>query len=92
MQQKVIKTMSMEDISMRPDVNKMALLYGGIRTPLFIVHGKSDEVVPVTDAILLNKAVSGSKLILLDGTGHMVQYARPAELIQVIEEAVQLNQ
>lgn len=87
MQPKVIKTMSMEDVSMGPDVVKMAPLYGSIKKPLFIVHGKSDQVVPVTDAILLNKAVAGSKLTLLDNTGHMVQYARPAELIQVIEEA-----
>jgi pimeloyl-ACP methyl ester carboxylesterase len=87
MQPKVIKTMSMEDVSMRPDVGKIASLYGGIKKPLFIVHGRSDKVVPVTDAILLNNAATGSKLILLDNTGHMVQYARPAELIQVIEEA-----
>lgn len=88
MQQKVIKTMSKEDISMRPDVNRMAPLYGNIKKPLFIVHGRSDQVVPVSDGILLNKAVPGSRLILLDNTGHMVQYARPAELIKVIEEAV----
>jgi pimeloyl-ACP methyl ester carboxylesterase len=89
LQPKVIKTMSMEVVSMGPDVVKMAPLYSSIKNPLFIVHGKSDQEVPVTDAILLNKAVSGSKLILLDNTGHMVQYARPAELIKVIEEAAQ---
>jgi len=87
MQPKVIKTMSMEDVSMGPDVEKMAPLYGKIKKPLFIVHGKSDQEVPVSDGILLNKAVAGSRLILLDNTGHMVQYARPAELIKVIEEA-----
>lgn len=92
MQPKVIKTMSMEDVSMRPDVGKMAPLYGGIKKPLFIVHGRSDKVVPVSDGMLLNKAVSGSNLTLLDDTGHMVQYARKAELIKVIEEASQLNQ
>jgi pimeloyl-ACP methyl ester carboxylesterase len=88
-QQKVIKTMSREDISMRPDVDKMAPLYGGIKKPLFIVHGESDLLVPVADGILLNKAVPDSKLTLLRNTGHMVQYARPAELIKVIEEAAQ---
>ncbi len=87
MQPKVIKTMSTEVVSMGPDVVRMAPLYGGIKKPLFIVHGRSDKVVPVTDAIILNNAALGSKLTLLDDTGHMVQYARPAELIQVIEEA-----
>jgi pimeloyl-ACP methyl ester carboxylesterase len=87
LQPKVVKTMSMEVVSMGPDVVRMAPLYGSIRTPLFIVHGKSDQEVPVLDGTLLNKAVPGSKLTLLDDTGHMVQYARPAELIQVIEEA-----
>jgi pimeloyl-ACP methyl ester carboxylesterase len=86
-QPKVIKTLSHEEMTMRPDVKNMMPLYGKIGKPLFIVHGESDKVVPVSDGILLNKAVPGSKLTLLKNTGHMVQYARPAELIKVIEEA-----
>lgn len=86
-QPKVIKTLSHEEMTMRQDVKKMTPLYGNIKIPLFIVHGESDKVVPVSDGVLLNKAVPGSKLTLLKNTGHMVQYARPAELIKVIEEA-----
>jgi pimeloyl-ACP methyl ester carboxylesterase len=86
-QPKVIKTLSHEEMTMRQDVKKMTPLYGNIKIPLFIVHGGSDKVVPFTDGVLLNKAVPGSKLTLLKNTGHMVQYARPAELIKVIEEA-----
>jgi len=86
-QPKVIKTLSHEEMTMRQDVKKMTPLYGNIKIPLFIVHGESDKLVPVADGVLLNKAVPGSKLTLLKNTGHMVQYARPAELIKVIEEA-----
>jgi pimeloyl-ACP methyl ester carboxylesterase len=86
-QSKVLKTLSHEEMTMRADVKKMAPLYGIIKKPLFIVHGESDRVVPVADGILLSKAAPGSRLILYKNTGHMVQYAKPAELIQVIEEA-----
>jgi pimeloyl-ACP methyl ester carboxylesterase len=86
-QQKIIRTSSHEEMTMRPDVENMMPLYGNINKPLFIVHGESDKVVPVTDGELLYKAVTGSKLTLFNNTGHMVQYAKPYELIKVIEEA-----
>ena len=86
-QPKVIKTLSREEMTMRADVNRMTPLYGNIKKPLFIVHGERDKVVPVADGMLLHKAVPGSKLILYKNTGHMVQYAKPSELIGVIKEA-----
>ena len=86
-QPKVIKTLSREEMTMRADVNRMTPLYGNIKKPLFIVHGESDKVVPVADGMLLHKTVPGSKLILYKNTGHMVQYAKPSELIGVIKEA-----
>jgi len=86
-QPKVIKTLSREEMTMRADVNRMTPLYGNIKKPLFIVHGESDKSVPVADGTLLHMAAPGSKLILYKNTGHMVQYAKPFELIQVIEAA-----
>lgn len=86
-QPKVIKTLSHEEMTMRADVNRMKPLYGNIKKPLFIVHGESDKVVPVADGMLLHKEAPGSKLIIYKNTGHMVQYAKPSELIEVIKEA-----
>ena len=89
-QLKMIKASAHEEMTMRPDVKNMTPLYVDIQKPLFIVHGESDKVVPVTDGSLLHKAVPDSKLTLLKNIGHMVQYAKPAELIKVIEEAASL--
>ena len=89
-QLKMIKASAHEEMTMRPDVKNMTPLYGNIQKPLFIVHGESDKVVPVNDGSLLYKAVPGSKLTLLKNIGHMVQYAKPAELIKVIEAAASL--
>lgn len=86
-QQKMIKTSAHEEIALRTDVEKMMPLYGGIKKPLYIVHGESDKAVPVTEGEALYKAVPGSKLTRLSDTGHMVQYAKPAEVIMVIDEA-----
>jgi len=86
-QLKVLQTSAHEEMTMREDVKNMTPLCRNIKKPLFIVHGESDKVVPVTDGAVLYKAILGSKLILFKKTGHMVQYAKPAELIKVIEEA-----
>lgn len=83
-----ITTAAHEEMVMRLDLLNLMPLYGNIKKPLFIVHGKSDRVVPVGDVILLHKVVPSSKLILFKETGHMVQYAKPTELIKVIEEAL----
>jgi len=82
-----ITTAAHEELTIRPDLLNLMTLYSNIKKPLFIVHGKSDRVVPVGDVILLHETVPGSKLILFKETGHMVQYAKPTELIKVIEEA-----
>lgn len=82
-----IMTTIREEIAIRLDLSNITNHCVNIKKPLFIVHGKSDRVVSVGDVILLHETVPGSKLILLKETGHMVQYAKPAELTKVIEEA-----
>lgn len=86
-QMQTLNATAHEELTIRSDVKNMTPFYGNIKNPLFIVHGESDKVVPATDSMLLYKAVPGSKLTLLKKTGHMVQYAKPTELIKVIEEA-----
>ena len=86
-QSKAARTMSMEEMTIRLDVKNMSPSYSKIKKPLFIVHGESDVEVPVWDGIFLKNEVAGSSLTVLKNTGHMVQYAKPAALIQVIEEA-----
>ena len=82
-----VVTTAREEMAICPDLSNITNHYDKINKPLFIVHGSSDRVVPVGDAISLHEKVPGSKLILLKETGHMVQYAKPTELIKVIEEA-----
>ncbi len=43
-----------------------------INTPTLIVHGKLDLVVPVADAIEMDKYLKNSKLSVLDGVGHSI--------------------
>lgn len=82
-----VVTSAREEMAIGPDLSNITNHYDKIKKPLFIVHGSNDRVAPVGDAISLHEKVSDSKLILLKETGHMVQYAKPTELIKVIEEA-----
>ncbi|HPH55486.1 MAG TPA: alpha/beta hydrolase [Smithellaceae bacterium] len=82
-----VVTTAREEMAICPDLSGITNHYCKIKKPLFIVHGSNDRVVPVGDVISLQEKVPGSRLILLKETGHMVQYAKPTELIKVIEEA-----
>ena len=81
-----IVTAAREEMAICQDLLNLTPLYGNIKKPFFIIHGESDKVVHFNDVIALHENVPGSKLILFKETGHMVQYARPTELMKVIEE------
>ncbi len=49
-----------------------------IRTPTLIVWGDKDEIVPRRDQEKLQEGISGSKLIIYSGAGHMLYWEEPA--------------
>jgi 3-oxoadipate enol-lactonase len=56
-----------------------------LKTPTLVVHGSTDELLPVQNGRLIASRIPGSQLEILDGVGHMFFWERPqrsAELIQ----------
>ncbi|MGH7779378.1 MAG: alpha/beta fold hydrolase [Candidatus Binataceae bacterium] len=50
-----------------------------IKAPTMIIHGDDDNIVPVANAEILHKGISGSKLKILPGAGHMFFWEQPEE-------------
>jgi 3-oxoadipate enol-lactonase len=59
---------------------------GEIGVPTLIVHGTADNVVDVRNATLLAEAIAESRLVLLEGVGHLLPWERPQEFTALVEE------
>ncbi|MGW3245444.1 alpha/beta fold hydrolase [Streptomyces sp. NPDC001070] len=57
--------------------------YGGVltavRVPSLIVVGRDDEYTPVAEAEAMHAAVAGSRLVVIEGAGHLPNLERPGE-------------
>jgi pimeloyl-ACP methyl ester carboxylesterase len=57
-----------------------------IKCPTLVVAASSDEAVPLHHAKMLHDGITGSKFVIIDGADHALIWARPNELVQVIDE------
>ncbi|WP_326553099.1 alpha/beta fold hydrolase [Micromonospora sp. NBC_01813] len=59
-----------------------------VRCPTLILHSRGDIRVPATDARELASLISGSQLVLLDSTNHLLSGAEPAwaELVRNVDD------
>jgi pimeloyl-ACP methyl ester carboxylesterase len=65
----------------------LAELLPQITTPVTIINGQHDRVVPVANAEFLDQRLPNSRLRLLDA-GHFVWEERPAEYAATILESI----
>jgi pimeloyl-ACP methyl ester carboxylesterase len=59
----------------RPDYTGML---PSIAVPTLVVVGRDDVFTPVTDAEFLHERIPGSRLVVVEGAGHMPNLERPA--------------
>ncbi|MBL4854768.1 MAG: alpha/beta hydrolase [Robiginitomaculum sp.] len=57
---------------------------GDITTPTLIIHGTKDPMVDYAVGMDLSKIIPNSKLITLDGIGHMIPLSHPQEIADAI--------
>lgn len=55
-----------------------------IRVPTLIVVGKDDSLTPPAMSEKMAAAISGSKLVVLEGAGHMANLEKPAEFNEAV--------
>jgi pimeloyl-ACP methyl ester carboxylesterase len=57
-----------------------------MKAPLLVIHGTTDPIYPVEHGIALSEAVSGAKLVRIDGGGHELHMADWDTMIDGIVE------
>jgi pimeloyl-ACP methyl ester carboxylesterase len=73
-------------VDLKPAVAEQAPRYGEIDVPVTIISGDVDKTVSTNiHSRPFAAAVKGAKLIVLQGVGHMVQYAVPDFVVSEIE-------
>jgi pimeloyl-ACP methyl ester carboxylesterase len=65
----------------------LAALLPQIATPVTIVQGRHDRVVPLANAEFLDKRLPNSRLMVLDG-GHFIWEEVPAEYASIVLDAI----
>jgi pimeloyl-ACP methyl ester carboxylesterase len=48
-----------------------------LKVPTLIVHGRQDRILPIENGMELSGRILTSRLIQIDGLGHLVQMERP---------------
>jgi pimeloyl-ACP methyl ester carboxylesterase len=61
---------------------------GDVRCPTLVVHGELDERAPLAVADALHRGISGSRLVVLPGVGHMVNLEARAETAALVRDVV----
>jgi pimeloyl-ACP methyl ester carboxylesterase len=59
---------------------------GEIRVPTLVVHGTADNVVDAGNAPLIAAAISGARLEVFEGVGHLLPWERPDAFVALVEE------
>jgi pimeloyl-ACP methyl ester carboxylesterase len=65
----------------------LAGLLGQITTPVTIINGRHDRVVPLANAEFLDERLPNSRVVLIDG-GHFIWEEAPAEYASIILDAI----
>jgi len=61
-------------------------LLDGVRSRTLIVWGRGDKVVPLECGEAYARAVSGSRLVVVEKSGHFVDMEQPEALVKLISE------
>ena len=81
----VMTTRAREYMNLESGLEKILPFYKDIRKKVLIVQGKSDEITK--SAWKLHEDIPNSELIVFDGVGHYLQFARPAEVAAILRRA-----
>lgn len=59
---------------------------GEIKKPTLIIWGKQDGLLPVSDATVFNKGITGSELVIFDNCGHVPQFEKAVDFNKKVLE------
>ena len=73
----------------RQRVDATDRLYLTAGTPILIIWGARDPIIPVAHGVRAHESISGSRLEIFDGIGHLPQLEDPGRFIAVLEQFLQ---
>jgi pimeloyl-ACP methyl ester carboxylesterase len=59
---------------------------GELRPPLLVIHGTADPVFPIGHGVALCEAVTGARLLMLEGGGHELHAGHWNKIVEAIAE------
>ncbi|GFO68621.1 alpha/beta hydrolase [Geomonas limicola] len=74
-----------------PDVASIPERYGEIDTPMLLLWGRHDLIVPLSQGERLAQAVPGARLVVLEACGHNPQEEKALETYLVIEQFLRMG-
>jgi pimeloyl-ACP methyl ester carboxylesterase len=83
-----IRAEAAEAALMIPGATMLSPRFGELDLPVTIVAGDGDKMVDPVQAERLHEALPGSRLLLVEGSGHMVHYTATDEVARAIEDAL----
>jgi pimeloyl-ACP methyl ester carboxylesterase len=73
------------------ELPRLAELLPEINTPVTIINGRTDRVVPVANAEFLDARLPNSRVVLIDA-GHFVWEEAPTQYASIVLDAISANQ
>ncbi len=67
-----------------PEFHSMAKSYGRIKAPILVIWGQYDTWIPPEYGQRLNNAIPGSKLEIINNTGHLPHQENPEEVNRLL--------
>lgn len=67
-------------------VSAMDRLYLAARMPTLIIWGDRDSIIPVSHAHAAHAAIPGSRLAILEGSGHFPHAEQPLRFVEVLSD------
>ena len=88
---RTIRNANSELMALKPDLEALAVLLPRIHSPVFIVHGTQDDLVPVANVPYMQAHLTGAVSVhttLLSGHNHFLPWNAQAEVRQAIAQAL----
>jgi pimeloyl-ACP methyl ester carboxylesterase len=61
-------------------------LLSQIKCPVLIIHGADDQLIPISEADLMSRQITNSRLIILPEAGHLHNMEQPVKFNQAVRD------
>jgi pimeloyl-ACP methyl ester carboxylesterase len=61
-----------------------------IEVPALVIHGRDDQVIPLSEAEAMTAAIRGARLLVMDDTGHLPNLEQPQAFNAALRDFVRL--